>query len=90
MAELAIPASQVKGHWEVNNNTACPGYNREELEAFRAELSQPSKLIPSINKAPNNETPEKINCKPTNPPTFQPDSYLIWQGSKYQLVPAND
>ena len=84
MAELAIPASQVKGHWEVNNTTACPGYNQEELEAFRAELSQPSKLIPAINKAPNKETPEKTS--PKQDPTG--DNYLIFQGRRYQLVPV--
>lgn len=38
MDELSIPASKVQGHWEVFNNTSCPGYTRAEMDVFRANL----------------------------------------------------
>ncbi|MDK7187801.1 hypothetical protein QP433_07390 [Facklamia hominis] len=37
--ELGIDAKNVKGHWEVNNNTACPRYTKAEMDAFREWLS---------------------------------------------------
>ncbi|MGF3072353.1 glucosaminidase domain-containing protein [Facklamia sp. P13069] len=43
MKDLNLPASAVKGHWEVNNNTLCPGYNRAEMEQFRQQLAIPLK-----------------------------------------------
>ena len=42
MADLNIPASKVKGHWEIYNNTACPGYTKAQMDAFRAKLAQPA------------------------------------------------
>lgn len=41
MSELNISASNVKGHYEVYNNTSCPGYTKAELDAFRAKLAKP-------------------------------------------------
>lgn len=41
MSELNISASNVKGHYEVYNNTSCPGYTKAELDAFRANLAKP-------------------------------------------------
>lgn len=38
MGDLNVPASKVKGHWEVYNNSACPGYSKEQMDAFRARL----------------------------------------------------
>ena len=40
MADLSIPASKVKGHWEVYNNSACPGYTKAQMDVFRARLGQ--------------------------------------------------
>ncbi|MGF3141058.1 glucosaminidase domain-containing protein [Facklamia sp. P13064] len=52
MKDLNIPASAVKGHWEVNNNTLCPGYNRAEMEQFRQQLALPlSCLVDPSKKA---------------------------------------
>ncbi|NKZ28697.1 hypothetical protein HF969_01185 [Facklamia miroungae] len=42
MEQLKLDASAVKGHWEVNNNSLCPGYNKEEMDAFRRQLTLPS------------------------------------------------
>ena len=42
MADLNIPASKVKGHWEIYNNTSCPGYTKAQMDAFRAVLAKPS------------------------------------------------
>ena len=42
MADLNIPASKVKGHWEIYNNTSCPGYTKEQMDAFRAKLAKPA------------------------------------------------
>ncbi|CZQ83309.1 n-acetylmuramoyl-l-alanine amidase [Trichococcus flocculiformis] len=42
MADLNIPASKVKGHWEIYNNTSCPGYTKAQMDAFRAKLAQPA------------------------------------------------
>ena len=42
MADLNIPASKVKGHWEIYNNSSCPGYTKAQMDAFRAKLAQPT------------------------------------------------
>ena len=42
MADLNIPASKVKGHWEIYNNSSCPGYTKAQMDAFRAKLAQPA------------------------------------------------
>lgn len=39
MKELNVSASNVLGHYEVYNNTACPGYTRLEMANFRIQLS---------------------------------------------------
>lgn len=39
MRELNIPASRVKGHFEVNANSACPGYTRAEMDEWRKQLA---------------------------------------------------
>ncbi|MCR8968920.1 glucosaminidase domain-containing protein [Facklamia sp. 7083-14-GEN3] len=41
MKDLNLPASAVKGHWEVNNNSLCPGYTRSEMNQFRRQLALP-------------------------------------------------
>ena len=41
MGDLSVPASKVKGHWEVYNNSDCPGYSKSQMDAFRAKLAQP-------------------------------------------------
>lgn len=40
MKELSIPASEVRGHYEVYNNTVCPGYTKVEMNNFRAQLAK--------------------------------------------------
>lgn len=40
MADLKISASNVKGHWEVYNNTSCPGYTKAEMDNFRSGLAK--------------------------------------------------
>ena len=42
MGDLNIPASKVKGHWEIYNNSSCPGYTKAQMDAFRAKLAQPA------------------------------------------------
>ena len=42
MADLNIPASKVKGHNEIYNNSSCPGYTKAQMDAFRAKLAKPS------------------------------------------------
>ena len=46
MADLNIPASKVKGHWEIYNNSSCPGYTKAQMDAFRAKLAQPVAVEP--------------------------------------------
>ncbi|WP_373751281.1 N-acetylmuramoyl-L-alanine amidase [Jeotgalibaca porci] len=41
MKELNINSNGVQGHWEVYNNTSCPGYTRAEINNFRSQLSVP-------------------------------------------------
>lgn len=41
MNVLGIPASRVLGHWEVYNNTNCPGYTKAQMDAYRAKLAVP-------------------------------------------------
>lgn len=45
MADLSIPASKVKGHREVYNNSACPGYSIEQMDAFRARLGKSAAAV---------------------------------------------
>lgn len=45
MKDLNISADKVKGHWEVNNNSNCPGYSKAEMEDYRRELAVPFKQI---------------------------------------------
>jgi len=46
MGDLNIPASKVKGHWEIYNNSSCPGYTKAQMDAFRAKLAQPVAVAP--------------------------------------------
>ena len=46
MADLNIPASKVKGHWEIYNNSSCPGYTKAQMDTFRAKLAQPVAVSP--------------------------------------------
>ena len=46
MADLNIPASKVKGHNEIYNNSSCPGYTKAQMDAFRARLAQPVAVAP--------------------------------------------
>jgi len=46
MADLNIPASKVKGHNEIYNNSSCPGYTKAQMDAFRAKLAQPVAVVP--------------------------------------------
>ena len=52
MADLNIPASKVKGHWEIYNNSSCPGYTKAQMDAFRAKLAQPVAVAPVAPPAP--------------------------------------
>ena len=45
MGDLNIPASKVKGHWEIYNNSSCPGYTKAQMDAFRAKLAKPSTTV---------------------------------------------
>lgn len=45
MKDLNIPASNVMGHWEIYNNTSCPGYTRLEMDNFRAQLAKPVAIV---------------------------------------------
>ena len=42
MGDLNIPASKVKGHWEIYSNSSCPGYTKAQMDAFRAKLAKPA------------------------------------------------
>ena len=42
MGDLNIPASKVKGHREIYNNSICPGYTKAQMDAFRAKLAKPA------------------------------------------------
>ena len=42
MGDLNIQAGKVKGHWEIYNNSSCPGYTKAQMDAFRAKLAQPA------------------------------------------------
>ncbi len=48
MADLNIPASKVKGHWEIYNNSSCPGYTKAQMDAFRAKLAQPVAVVAPV------------------------------------------
>ena len=70
MKDLGIPAEKVKGHWEVNNNTNCPGYSKAEMDAYRRDLAIPVKQIEE----------DEVS--------ILENSYLIFLGQKYSLVPT--
>lgn len=52
MGDLNISASKVKGHWEVYNNSACPGYTKAQMDSFRARLAQGAAVAASEPVAP--------------------------------------
>ena len=55
MADLNIPASKVKGHNEIYNNSSCPGYTKAQMDEFRTILAQPADAAPAIsNRVPVN------------------------------------
>ena len=57
MSDLNIPASNVKGHNEIYNNSSCPGYSKAQMDAFRAKLAQPAAaaVVPvTVTRAPVN------------------------------------
>ena len=55
MADLNIPASKVKGHNEIYNNSSCPGYTKAQMDEFRTILAQPADAVPAIsNRVPVN------------------------------------
>ena len=51
MADLNIPASKVKGHNEIYNNSSCPGYTKAQMDAFRAKLAPPVAVAQSHQRA---------------------------------------
>lgn len=65
MADLSVPASKVKDYWEVYNDSACPGYLKEQMEAFRARLGQ-SAAVSSETVAPM-RVPVKYNKMVADP-----------------------
>ena len=55
MGDLNIPASKVKGHNEIYNNSSCPGYTKAQMDEFRTILAQPADAVPAIsNRVPVN------------------------------------
>ena len=64
MADLNIPASKVKGHWEIYNNSSCPGYTKAQMDAFRAKLAQPA----GSTAVPAPAAPVKVAPAPTPAP----------------------
>ena len=70
MGDLNVPASKVKGHWEIYNNSSCPGYTKAQMDAFRAKLAQPAGSTVVQTPAPvAKPTPvvvQKQVVKPTN------------------------
>lgn len=65
MADLNIPASKVKGHNEIYNNSSCPGYTKAQMDAFRAQLAKPAGS--TVVAAP--VAPVKVAPAPTPAPT---------------------
>ena len=65
MADLNIPASKVKGHWEIYNNSSCPGYTKAQMDAFRAKLAKPAGS--TVVAAP--VAPVQVAPAPTPAPT---------------------
>ena len=76
MADLNIPASKVKGHWEIYNNSSCPGYTKAQMDAFRAKLAQPASS--TVTPAP---TPTPV-IKPTHAPASK------WVSESGTFVPS--
>lgn len=78
MADLNIPAIKVKGHWEIYNNSSCPGYTKAQMDVFRAKLAKPAGS--TVDAAP--VAPVQVTPDPTPAPaskwvsesgTFAPD-----------------
>ena len=78
MKDLGIDANHVKGHWEVNSGTACPGYTKQEMDQFRSELKSPSKYYKQKVKSVVTEDDSKD--------ILEADNYLILNGVKYRVT----
>ena len=72
MADLNIPASKVKGHWEIYNNSSCPGYTKAQMDAFRAKLAKPAGSTVAAAPA-STPTPKPTNKWITESGTFVPN-----------------
>ena len=60
LADLNLPASAIKGHWEVYNNTACPGYTKAEMDEWRASLARPAGPTAPIAKQEQTKTIQEL------------------------------
>ena len=78
MSDLNIPASKVKGHWEIYNNTSCPGYTKAQMDAFRAKLAQPAGS--TVAAAP-------VQVAPVPTPTPAPAPVSKWVSESGTFAP---
>ena len=74
MGDLNIPASKVKGHWEIYNNSSCPGYTKAQMDAFRAKLAKPAgPTVAAAPVAPVQVAPAPASKWVSESGTFTPD-----------------
>ena len=73
MADLNIPASKVKGHNEIYNNSSCPGYTKAQMDAFRAKLAKPAGSTVAAAPVQVAPTPKPASKWVSESGTFVPD-----------------
>ena len=73
MGDLNIPASKVKGHWEIYNNSSCPGYTKAQMDAFRAKLAKPAGSTVAAAPVQVAPTPKPASKWVSESGTFVPD-----------------
>lgn len=92
LTRLDLPAQAVVGHWEVYNNSLCPGYTGEEMSQYRTALAQ--KLRESRATFLTTTSSKRIvNPEPQTQveTVIQPQSdYLYFAGTYYLLQPMGD
>lgn len=75
MSDLNISASNVKGHYEVYNNSACPGYTRTQMDAYRRSLAD-GKPVGSAPTTATNKT-DGITNRYSEHGIFYPNDTII-------------
>ncbi|WP_018659920.1 peptidoglycan recognition protein family protein [Allofustis seminis] len=71
MKKLNLPASAVKAHWEVNNNSRCNGFTKEQMNAWRTRLGGKGTVTVTPSRPSSSKSAGKTLHLPANADTWR-------------------